>query len=310
MKFDKRYLNFCYVTKRIYMDLISRIMILVNFHSSIFSYRLLSKNVNDFNPRIYYKEKHHYGHYKILKKIHLIDSKVNIDHGAAYFDDTLESDRFLDYQKLVVSSEFRAKVILGEVVKKPGCNLKEIYSVGPYINYVNNHISNAKFNKLKALLNKTLLVFPSHSYEFNTSDEYGKIFFKKIREYSQDFDTVIVCMYWRDIQLKRDLKFKSQGYKIVTAGHRADPRFLSRLKTIISLSDYSISNAVGSHIGYCVSLGVCHEIIITPDELKKLPKGARAIHDVFKFKVDKILPNQLELVNKYWGVNEKKIFKI
>ena len=43
---------------------------------------------------------------------------------------------------------------------------------------------------------------------------------------------------------------------MVTAGSSNDPSFLSRLRSIIQLGDVGVTNAVGTHIGYCVSLGL------------------------------------------------------
>jgi hypothetical protein len=82
------------------------------------------------------------------------------------------------------------------------------------------------------------------------SDFDTKEFLKIIEEKRKGFDSVIVCLYFKDIQLGRANEYIEKGYKVTTAGHINDACFLNRLKTIIELSDYIISNGVGSHIAY------------------------------------------------------------
>ena len=48
---------------------------------------------------------------------------------------------------------------------------------------------------------------------------------------------------------------------VVTAGYIMDPLFLSRLKSIIQLSDLTMSNNVGTHLGYCIYLNKPHWIV-------------------------------------------------
>lgn len=70
----------------------------------------------------------------------------------------------------------------------------------------------------------------------------------------------LIYLYWKDAVLGKDKEYMDNGFTIVTAGYQSDFRFLKRLKTFIKLSDFTMSNAVGTHVGYCVVLDKPHYI--------------------------------------------------
>lgn len=315
MKIDKRYINFPYVVKRIFWDIKSRLMIIVNSKFSIFNFYILSINVDDFNPRLFYKEKHHYGHYKILRKLNLSIRENEIDHGGAYFDgvysDSEIDERFFNYKSLVVASEIRANAIIEANYKKHSISkLETICSVGPYINYVNTSISFNRILKIKKRLGSTVVVFPRHSHEKFTSAKSSDIFLETIDSLNKKYQSVLVCMYWKDIKLKRHKIFQDMGYKIVTAGHRADWNFINRLKTIITLADFSISDDVSTNLGFCINMGVPHKVVLTELEKIKLNKEKREVYEVFNSENKVITQDQIEMVNKYWGKEDIKKFNL
>ncbi len=134
-------------------------------------------------------------------------------------------------------------------------------------------------------------------------------------------------MYWRDIEIGKHIKYENKGYIIVSAGHRDNnDYFLDRLKTIIELSDMTISNSLGTHVGYCVFLGKPHhiysqEIKIEADSVQdfNIEMNSRgtdfekyysfekmSFNRLFSQYKEQITKEQINLCNKYWGFDEIK----
>jgi hypothetical protein len=176
----------------------------------------------------------------------------------------------------------------------------------------------------KKKLGKTLLVFPSHSINglysvFNINE-----FIDEILQRSKSFDTTIICLYFHDIQKNNYLEnYKKAGFRIVTAGHIHDFHFLSRLKHIISLSDFTMSNSVGTHIGYCIYLKKPHLLFnqkltykhtynkhIGEFRNKKqssdLLKETEMIRNAFIKESHTITNNQFKVAKHFWGFNQIK----
>ena len=202
---------------------------------------------------------------------------------------------------------------------------KPVLKIGPYIHYADDLLSEEVFKKLKQELGKTLMVFPSHSIKnieanFNNNELITYIESKKV-----DFDSVAICMYWRDA-LNKELvaSYVNKGYKIVSAGHVHDINFLSRLKSIIKLSDFVISNSVGTHIGYITFLEKPQMILNqtvnykvdkndqraftqrTKKNLEALEEETAEILESFHSYSYQISQQQVKTVEKYWGLSELK----
>ena len=107
---------------------------------------------------------------------------------------------------------------------------------------------------------------------------------------------------------------------MVCAGHAYDPHFLDRLRTLIELSDITLSNNLGTHIGYCVSLGKPHWIIPTPvhyraaaaqapqelhcrsrSEQAQLADEKQYILGLFADRRDDTSAAQMQCVRHFWG---------
>lgn len=205
------------------------------------------------------------------------------------------------------------------------CN-KEVLAIGPYIHYAQPILTVDEHNNLKKSLGKTILVFPSHS---NKDLEVGFDLFdltNKVNQIKEDynFDSVIVCLYWIDCQNLEYIRFyASQGYKIVCAGNIYDFNFLSRLKSIINLGDFVISNDVGTHVGYVTYLNK-PQIIYNQEIVKNVKKFSSEIsqrtyddfvsQDEEKFDVYchfrdfsmEISPSQLKCIDFYFGLSQIK----
>ena len=116
------------------------------------------------------------------------------------------------------------------------------------------------------------------------------------------FDTVIVNMYYLDENKNGfgDL-YNKAGFKVTTAGHQLDINFLNRLKTIILLSDYTCSNSIGTHTGYCVYLGKPHLVINPVQTLEEVNPLWRDLWETFEKDSSQAQVDKRLLASKYWG---------
>lgn len=195
-----------------------------------------------------------YGNYYALKNVlgkNFVEDSI-IEHGI-YFGENVLLD---DYNDRIPEVIYTFGDYRYEVLKKEKLLSKvKICKVGPYIKYARNFYSANDLIKIKSGLGKTLTVFPVHSSSDSTPVYELDNFIDSINFYSKKFDSILVCLYWVDIINGLHDKFLSlNNVKIVCAGTRNDPFFLGRLKDIIELSDMTMTNAIGTHLGYCVSL--------------------------------------------------------
>jgi len=202
---------------------------------------------------------------------------------------------------------------------------KPVLKIGPYIHYADDFLSDADFKELKQEIGKTLMVFPSHSIKnvetlFNNNDLISFIESKE-----SDFDSIIICLYWRDA-LNKELvqSYINKGYKITSAGHIHDSNFLSRLKSIIKLSDFVISNSVGTHNGYITYLNKPQMIIeqkvdynVSKNDTRTFTQRNEENFNTALIEMNEIIKafdsfsyeitsHQRDVINKYWGLNELK----
>ncbi len=81
---------------------------------------------------------------------------------------------------------------------------------------------------------------------------------EKINSIRKGFQTVVISLFWSDINPEIEKRLKDEGYLIFSSGHRYDYYFLSRQKTMIKLADMTMSNYIGTHIAYCSYLNKPH----------------------------------------------------
>lgn len=132
-----------------------------------------------------------------------------------------------------------------------------VFTVGPYLQYVEGIYSERTLLEKKNKNGKTLTIFMPHTIE-NVSRKYSKTEFidAVLQKYSDDFNTIFLCVYWADITDETCKYAESLGIHIVTAGFRFDSRFDKRLKTILQLSDAVIGGDLGTHYLYAISMGI------------------------------------------------------
>ena len=199
---------------------------------------------------------------------------------------------------------------------------KELVAIGPYINYTSTLLSDETIQQLKEQMGKTLLVFPSHSIDSEAASYNIESFINELENIRNGYDTILVCLFWVDA-LNNTLveKYNKMNYRLCTAGHLHDTNFLSRLRSIIELSDFTVSNNVGTHVGYCISLGKPHYIFRNNvsrvlkhkkeyfSEESRMPTfntETKEVYEAFSSLSNIISNQQYKVVDKYWGLSQLK----
>jgi hypothetical protein len=248
--------------------------------------------------------------------------KAAIEHAAQLNTNTNGGFGVHGSYPSIVSSCFRVSVI-ENVPKNNGA-----YAVGPYIAYVESALSDDKLKLERERLGRNLLVFPAHSirglkavYDINS-------FCEEIKKVSNDYDSVRVCLYWKDVLLGTAEIYQKFGFEVVTAGHYYDPMFMPRLKSIIETSTMTMSNKLGTYIGYCIYLNKPHFLLKTKVDTEKISSDGKLadkeqglleevrikdinrdidkIYDLLSENKEVITPEQYSFLNKYWGFTEVK----
>ncbi len=147
---------------------------------------------------------------------------------------------------------------------------KEVIPIGPYIHYAPDYYDDKRFAEEKNKLGKILLVFFSHSGTGESVSFDLDYLIEKINSIRKDFQTVVISIFWSDINDEVEKRLKDEGYLIFSSGHRYDYYFLSRLKTMIKLADATMSNFASTHIAYCSCLNKPHWIVRQEIEVKAL----------------------------------------
>lgn len=257
---------------------------------------------------------------------------VFFEHGIVYTDNVDGPYRVHEYLPSMVASPYRVNILKNQP------NFKGAYAIGPYIHYAESLLSDDQISEEKDRLGRTLLVFPSHSIDGIVKKFDYANFINKINEISNDFDSVRVCMYWKDVLLNNHTPYIKEGFEVVTAGHSSDYYFLPRLKSIIESSDMAMANDIGSQLGYCLYLNKPYYLTSmdevsfsneTDSENDKLmlfkenrvwdkvnsSDNVVMIKKLFSTPQEKISKDQYNLINYLWGFdcikskNElKKIF--
>lgn len=172
-----------------------------------------------------------------------------IEHGISY---TGKIDSYSVGNNVVYTMSDSRKNFIESVLYGKKC-----IAVGPYIKYANSLLSKDEIMAQKTFLGKTLLLFPAHSTHHVNASFNVDVFIKEVERVRKkyNYDTVLVCIYWKDHLRGLSQKYEAKNYLICTAGHIYDSNFMNRLRSIIELSDVAMSNDFGTNIGYCITLG-------------------------------------------------------
>lgn len=305
------------VLYQIYTHIPYSILTLIYRHIDYFHYKALSFYEFPFKTKSYEGQGRNnecYGNLWVVKKAvgKDFDPCCVIEHGV-YFGEYVGNDYNMpNVNTIYTYGEYRKNAILKSL---KGSTDKQVVLIGPYILYADNFKSEEALKKIKNKLGRVLLVFPSHPDPSEPVNFDMGIFLQEIESMSKDFDTVLVSLFWLDIRLGKDKIYKDRGYQIVCSGTRSDRWFLSRQKDLFELADFSMSNDVGTHVGYSIAMGVPHYIYdqhinegVREDEKRHQirMKEYGEIKDAFSSKEPVITKKQKDLVDFYWGCDIRK----
>ena len=242
----------------------------------------------DYNELIYGESGiSRYAMNRVLRDYAGMDENFKIhaffEHGVVFVDLVQEAFRVHEYLPSIVPSNYRLELLK----KQP--NYKGAYTIGPFIHYADSLLSKDQIKEEKERLGRNLLVFPSHSIDGSIIKFDYDSFIAQINDVAKDYDSVRVCMYYKDVQLNHHLPYKKAGFELVTAGHFNDYNFLLRLKSIIQTSDMTMGNNIGTHLGYCIYLNKPHYLFLDDIDFYR-KKG----HDhAIAYQIDKIVADKI-----------------
>lgn len=289
---------------------------------SIFDYQRLSADLV-YAPEERVIDNNMYGYAHYLKEYSGInqDLKAYMEHGL-FLGGIVHKDQHHWHFKRVITMSKKRQHILAQKLPQ-----KESIAIGPYIHYAHTLLNEQELAKLKKELGKVLLVFPFHSMKSVKANFDQNRFLEEIEKRAQDFDSVLICMYYLDARNKEHIaQYEQRGYRVVTAGHKFDHHFVARQRTHIELADMTMSNGMGTQTGFCVYLEKPHYIFkqevsqqaASNKELErfKLSSGMNEKEQVayernlfaqlFSEYSTEISPKQLEITAEYWGFTDVK----
>ena len=260
-----------------------------------------------------------YGHAALLKKYAGIPSnyqiKAAIEHGPFPPGRVWDVDFKSSLPAMLVYGAYRYPTL------KEKTN-KALFSTGPIIRYAPHFLDNHTLSLEKQRIGETLLVFPHHSTHWIDANYDIHRYCRILEDIGKEFNTVMVCIYWKDVLRGTAEKYMEHGFECVTAGHIYDPLFLPRLKSIIELATISTSCSYGTHVCCCIAMGKPHFVIenkvkrtAASDEIlrrdiapqtEKTAIWASQMKDAFSKIRSDISQKQNEIANKYWGFSEFK----
>ncbi len=197
---------------------------------------------------------------------------------------------------------------------------KPLYAVGPYVHYAPHALSGEQLAFERKRLGRSLLAFPAHSTHYVTCEHSVDQFCAVLHRLGRDFDTVRVCMYWKDVLNGTAAEYARRGFECVTCGHMFDLQFLPRLKSLISLASLTVANALTTALGYSVHMGIPHyyspsiigygcqdeetfRIMLGDSHCKQASSDIVELEAVFSEFSDEVTPRQYETADKYWGLS-------
>lgn len=256
----------------------------------------------------------YYGQAATLKRYCGIDNKNSlkcvITHGADLFDHITDCDADSKLPGIITMSKGARKEIYTRA------NNKKHWAIGPYISYAESFLSEDKLKQEHERLGKNILFFPNHSTHHFTVNFNVEAVCKTIKQLAGNYDRIRVCLYWKDVQLGYYKTYQNFGFECVSAGHIYDNNFLRRLKSIIELSDVTVSNSVGTSLGYSIYMNKPHYLIkqkydyeadhIAKENIEKqklLENKLEMFYDIFGEFKETISLEQYEIVDRYWGTS-------
>lgn len=251
--------------------------------------------------------------YANIQPLNLPPPDLSIQHGIVYEALAWERNK-VDCLNFVWSSKIKD-------ILKNQVGAKKVIAIGAPFFYAKSILSSEQIKKEKNRLGKNLLAFPMHSTHYINTIYNVQNFVEILKEQRSQFETVRVCLYWKDIQNGIAKKYEAEGFECVCCGHIFDIFFLQRLRSLLEIADATISNGVGSHIGYSIYLNKPHNLV--PDKFqlidiqgsegeeemlcKEQSKNYWQIYNAFALNDSfEITAEQKQIVDDFWGMSEIK----
>lgn len=259
-----------------------------------------------------------YGHASLMKQFAGLPSsstvKAAIQHGTFFGDYVWENEYTAKVPAVLAHGPQRFPTLRSRTHKP-------IFTIGLPLLYAKPLLSGDELKALRKRFGRVLLAFPMHNTQHITIDYDVKEFCDYLEDFGKEFDTVMVSVYWRDLQLGRDKPYRERGFEIVSAGHIYDFSFLPRLRSMINLATVTTSNIVGSHIAQSVALGTPHvlqqkvDFRISDSTVPVSDKQIKESHhhpvtdiiaDAFRERSDQIEEWQRDVIREQFGWGEEK----
>ena len=187
-----------------------------------------------------------------------------------------------------------------------------VAAVGSPFFYAEPLLSEEEICLEKKRLGRNLLAFPMHSTHFINTDYDPCNFLQILKKEKDRFDTVRVCLYWKDIQRGRAKFYQDAGFEVVCSGHIFDQFFLQRQKTLFAICDATISNGFGSHLGYSISMMKPHCLI--PDDYTRADvQGIYGQEEMRKLNMITSSPEHRDIINAFlnnWNYDITEIQRV
>lgn len=197
---------------------------------------------------------------------------------------------------------------------------KETHMISAPFFYTKGLLSAEEVAAEKKRLGRNLLLFPAHSNHNTTITFDVKSFFDSLQNFIKNFDSIRVCIYWKDYLLGLHKPYENMGLECVTAGHIFDYNFLPRHRSLLEICDVSASNRIGSFFGYSIFLDRPHvffdqSLQINDHGLKRVEEdeviwrsdpGVQRVLDVFSAQDCIITDAHWECLEPYFGFKEIK----
>lgn len=260
-----------------------------------------------------------YGHARAMKAYAgrplNVSLKASMEHGAALVDKCWDELLRAPLPAVLVMSRFRKEVVT-RLTDKP------VHVLGPFLHYAGHALPPEERTAQRQRLGRMLLAFPVHSSHNITIDCCVDSFCRKLERLGKDFDSIVVCVYWKDVLLGRADEYVQRGFEVVSCGHMFDLDFLPRLKTLLRLASLTVSNGLSTALGYSLSMNIPSVILPTILGLgaatpEIFAREFTSYHDTraFDFSLIEeafgdpqsgITPKQLELARHYLGLGCEK----
>ena len=258
-----------------------------------------------------------YGHATIIKKFagypNGYQLKAAIEHGVYLKPEGWDIDWKSPLPSIFTFSTFRHQHLERHTNKR-------FFAIGPYIHYAKPFLSDEEAKKEHCRLGKNLLVFPAHSTHWVNAEYNIRQYCQQLEEIGKNFNTIRICLYWKDILNGAAKIYGQHGFECVTAGHIYDNQFLPRLRSIIESATITTSNEISTAIGYCITLGKPHFLL--ESEVERTSQYRKFLEECVDYSTNieaisirkafcaglrsDITPDQIATVEKYWGKGEEK----